>query len=172
MENEALCELVCSPYLGWLQANAQAAWNVTRVPNDLSWQDWHDVLPGGTLVGCGAAGCTSSTVGCASHQVSLPPIAFSPSSEDRFKNNLSKDQRQGSLMPFSRLVRSCFSSHSCLWMLVLLSLAPMHASATQNSKPKFRVVALAEHGGIHQPFVDAAKVWLGKLATASVVSTK
>src|SRR5260370_35657707 len=70
-------------------------------------------------------------------------------------------------MPFARLVRSCLSSPSCLLMLVLLSLAPMHASATQNSKPKFRVVALAEHGGIHKPFVDAAKVWLGKLATAS-----
>jgi len=69
--------------------SALPTWNGTRVPNDLSWQDWHDVLPGGTLVGCGAAGCTSSTVGCASHQVSLPPIAFSPSSEDRFKNNLS-----------------------------------------------------------------------------------
>jgi type 1 glutamine amidotransferase len=31
--------------------------------------------------------------------------------------------------------------------------------------PRFRVVALAEHGGIHKPFVDAAKVWLGKLAS-------
>ena len=27
------------------------------------------------------------------------------------------------------------------------------------------MIALAEHGGIHKPFVDAAKVWLGKLAT-------
>jgi type 1 glutamine amidotransferase len=52
-------------------------------------------------------------------------------------------------------------------MFVLLSLAPIHASAAQDSKPKFRVVALAEHGGIHQPFVDAAKVWLEKLATDS-----
>ncbi len=70
-------------------------------------------------------------------------------------------------MPFSRLVRFCFPSHRCLWMFVLLSLAPIHASAAQDSKPKFRVVALAEHGGIHQPFVDAAKVWLEKLATDS-----
>ena len=30
--------------------------------------------------------------------------------------------------------------------------------------PKFRVIAIAEHGGIHKPFVDAAKVWLNKLA--------
>ena len=34
----------------------------------------------------------------------------------------------------------------------------------QEKAPRFRVLALAEHGGIHQPFVDAAKVWLGKLA--------
>lgn len=30
--------------------------------------------------------------------------------------------------------------------------------------PKFRVVALAETGGIHAPFVAAAKVWLNQLA--------
>src|SRR6266851_4524416 len=71
------------------------------------------------------------------------------------------------MMPFSRLVRFCFPSHRCLWMFVLLWLAPIHASAAQDSKPKFRVVALAEHGGIHQTFVDAAKVWLQKLATDS-----
>jgi hypothetical protein len=35
----------------------------------------------------------------------------------------------------------------------------------QTSHPQFRVVALAEAGGIHRPFVDAAKVWLQKLAT-------
>jgi type 1 glutamine amidotransferase len=29
---------------------------------------------------------------------------------------------------------------------------------------KFRVIAIAEHGGIHKPFVDAAKTWLDKLA--------
>jgi len=34
----------------------------------------------------------------------------------------------------------------------------------QTSPPRFRVIALAEHGGIHKPFVDAAKIWLGKLA--------
>ena len=31
---------------------------------------------------------------------------------------------------------------------------------------KFRVVAIAEAGGIHKPFVDAAKVWLAKEAQA------
>ncbi len=30
--------------------------------------------------------------------------------------------------------------------------------------PVFRVLVLTESGGIHGPFVDAAKVWLGKLA--------
>jgi type 1 glutamine amidotransferase len=39
------------------------------------------------------------------------------------------------------------------------------ATAAQGKAPRFRVVALAEHGGIHKPFVDAAKVWLGKLAS-------
>jgi type 1 glutamine amidotransferase len=38
-------------------------------------------------------------------------------------------------------------------------------STAQNSNPKFRVIALAEAGGIHRPFVDAAQVWLQKLAT-------
>ena len=36
--------------------------------------------------------------------------------------------------------------------------------AAQGKDPSFRVIALAEHGGIHKPFVDAAKTWLGKLA--------
>jgi hypothetical protein len=34
----------------------------------------------------------------------------------------------------------------------------------QTSNPTFRVLSLAEAGGIHRPFVDAAKVWLQKLA--------
>src|SRR6266404_4446698 len=70
-------------------------------------------------------------------------------------------------MPFSHLVRLWFAYHRSWWMVVLLSLAPLHTSTAQDSKPKFRVVALAEHGGIHQPFVDAAKVWLQKLAADS-----
>jgi type 1 glutamine amidotransferase len=36
--------------------------------------------------------------------------------------------------------------------------------AAQDKTPRFRVLALAERGGIHKPFVDAAKIWLGKLA--------
>jgi uncharacterized protein len=30
----------------------------------------------------------------------------------------------------------------------------------QSQHPKFRVIAIAEPGGIHRPFVDAAKAWL------------
>jgi uncharacterized protein len=37
-------------------------------------------------------------------------------------------------------------------------------AAARSPGPNFRVVALAEHGGIHRPFVDAAKIWLNKLA--------
>lgn len=34
----------------------------------------------------------------------------------------------------------------------------------QASPPKFHVIAIAEKGGIHKPFVDAAKVWLAQEA--------
>lgn len=37
--------------------------------------------------------------------------------------------------------------------------------AAQTKTPNFRVIALAEHGGIHKPFVDAAKIWLAKFAS-------
>ncbi len=49
-------------------------------------------------------------------------------------------------------------------MAVLLALISATASTAQTAPPKFRVVALAEAGGIHRPFVDAAKVWLQKLS--------
>ena len=35
----------------------------------------------------------------------------------------------------------------------------------QDKTVRFRVVALAEHGGVHKPFVDAAKAWLDKLSS-------
>ena len=41
--------------------------------------------------------------------------------------------------------------------LLLFALPRAHA---QNEKSQFRVVVLAEAGGIHRPFVDAATVWL------------
>ena len=40
-----------------------------------------------------------------------------------------------------------------------------HISEAQDQSPRFHVIALAEHGGIHKPFVDAAKLWLGKMAS-------
>ena len=38
------------------------------------------------------------------------------------------------------------------------------ATATENSPPRFNVIALAEPHSIHRPFVDAAKIWLQKEA--------
>jgi type 1 glutamine amidotransferase len=38
------------------------------------------------------------------------------------------------------------------------------AAFAGETTPKFRVVAIAEKGGIHLPFVEAAKVWLNDLA--------
>jgi uncharacterized protein len=53
-------------------------------------------------------------------------------------------------------------------MLLLIVAAGLigqpNSAVGQEKAPRFRVIALAEHGGIHQPFVDAAKIWLGKLA--------
>ena len=43
------------------------------------------------------------------------------------------------------------------------SVAPAQ-TASQAVKPRFQVVAIAEAGGIHKPFVDAAHIWLDKLA--------
>ena len=50
--------------------------------------------------------------------------------------------------------------------LVLTLLLLSRAGASQESPPKFRVIAIAEAGGIHKPFVDAAKIWLAKEAVA------
>ncbi len=38
-----------SDYLGWLQANANAAWNVRRPSDDLSWCQWLQPTPEGNL---------------------------------------------------------------------------------------------------------------------------
>ena len=66
-------------------------------------------------------------------------------------------------MLFSILV-SHFSFHRCLWRVTVFALIFTSASKAQDSKPRFKIIALAETGGIHRPFVDAAKVWLQKLA--------
>src|SRR5580698_2868764 len=60
---------------------------------------------------------------------------------------------------------------SVLRLLPLIALAwgahVFGAAATaQDVQPKFRVVAIAEKGGIHKPFVDAAKAWLAREAIA------
>ncbi len=51
-----------------------------------------------------------------------------------------------------------------LLALLLVCMAAAQAIAAQNSTPKFRVIVLAEKGGIHLPFVNAAKIWLNDLA--------
>ena len=52
----------------------------------------------------------------------------------------------------------------CLWGVAVLALIFTSAGVAQTPKPNFKIIALAEAGGIHRPFVDAAKVWLQKLA--------
>jgi hypothetical protein len=49
-------------------------------------------------------------------------------------------------------------------LLAVLLIACVAQQSVAQDKPRFRVIALAEHGGIHQPFVDAAKIWLAKFA--------
>lgn len=51
-----------------------------------------------------------------------------------------------------------------LSFLVALALAIPSLAFAQSTSPAFRVVVLAEHGGLHQPFVDAARIWLAKEA--------
>src|SRR5215471_1684254 len=48
-------------------------------------------------------------------------------------------------------------------LTIFLSFAALQTAA-QAAKPRFRAVAIAEAGGIHKPFVDAAEAWLDKLA--------
>ena len=67
-------------------------------------------------------------------------------------------------MQFSPAGPSWFPARQILWLPILFLLVSIGARAAQDSKPKFNVIALAEHGGIHQPFSDAAKIWLQKLA--------
>lgn len=52
---------------------------------------------------------------------------------------------------------------SLIVAVVVTSLCAAMASG-QAPLPKFRVIAIAEKGGVHQPFVDAAKVWLAREA--------
>jgi type 1 glutamine amidotransferase len=65
-------------------------------------------------------------------------------------------------MPFPRQFLR-ITSRGCAWIVALL-LFFCCASLAENANPKFRIVVLAEAGGIHLPFVSAAKVWLEKEA--------
>jgi len=58
------------------------------------------------------------------------------------------------------ILRSLFSGCLLIYFLIGTSVL-LHAQA---KKPRFRVVAMTEAGGVHAPFVAAAKVWLKKLA--------
>jgi uncharacterized protein len=49
--------------------------------------------------------------------------------------------------------------------LALIPCSAGHYATAQNRTARFHVLALAEYGGIHKPFVDAARIWLGKLAS-------
>jgi type 1 glutamine amidotransferase len=55
----------------------------------------------------------------------------------------------------------------CLLATCLLAAAAFTSSVgfAQTASPKFHVVAIAEAGGIHKPFVDAAKLWFNDEAT-------
>ena len=53
-----------------------------------------------------------------------------------------------------------------LTLAMLLLTLPLFAGGPPPAQPAFRVLVLAEHGGLHQPFVDAARMWLAKEAVA------
>jgi uncharacterized protein len=65
-------------------------------------------------------------------------------------------------------LKRCGSALRRMRLLLVLLGAAIAAGAAfaQQSEPRFRVVAIAEKGGIHKPFVDAAKVWLAREAAA------
>lgn len=55
-------------------------------------------------------------------------------------------------------------------LLACFLLGPSAVAAASSRVPKVRAIALAEHAGIHKPFVDAAKVWLAQLQGEGDVS--
>src|SRR5215472_736178 len=63
--------------------------------------------------------------------------------------------------PPRKSLASLFPCFLLLFVAPSLLAGPLRA---QKKAPTFRVIAIAEHGGIHKPFVDRAKIWLGKLA--------
>ena len=57
-----------------------------------------------------------------------------------------------------------FNAVSLSIAVLLLTVSPTANAAAPESEPRFRVVAIAEPGGIHLPFVEAAKIWLNQQA--------
>jgi len=67
-------------------------------------------------------------------------------------------------MPILRPSLSRFPFLRCGFILsLLLANCASHAPA-QAAHPRFQAIAIAEAGGIHRPFVDAAQAWLAKLS--------
>jgi len=75
-----------------------------------------------------------------------------------------QQQRSGGTVQRGSRLTSLKIRGTWLFVLLFVYIATARASGPEFSTPNFRVVALAEGGGIHQPFVEAAKVWLNKLA--------
>ena len=69
-------------------------------------------------------------------------------------------------MSCSKPRRACVQLVLMLSWLLQSVLICSTATVAQTAGPRFKVIAIAEAGGIHKPFVDAAKLWLGKLAAA------
>jgi uncharacterized protein len=51
-----------------------------------------------------------------------------------------------------------------LLALLFVCIGSARAAFSEDTAPNFRVIVLAEKGGIHQPFVDAGRIWLNELA--------
>jgi uncharacterized protein len=68
-------------------------------------------------------------------------------------------------MRCSSRFQSLLNMTAQLLVLLFISSAVTKAASPKDTSPRFRVVALAEPGGIHEPFVNAAKIWLDKLAS-------
>ena len=69
-------------------------------------------------------------------------------------------------MLFPKLRRRCVRPLLVSSLLILPGLISADSLIAQPARPRFKAIAIAEAGGIHKPFVDAAKLWLGKLAAA------
>ena len=67
-----------------------------------------------------------------------------------------KMSRQSHIIRITFLCSCLFAAFFCI---------PRHTLAAQGKTPVFRALALAEHAGIHRPFVEAAKIWLAKFSS-------